>query len=131
LRNSFFFRRYLDFYDFDFYNKIYFDFDYDNFGSPLILAFGKKFFFNKFFIYHLTFKIFFFFKKHGFFFPFGFINFLKKMFFLSFSLKYREINFLFESGVNLLTNEGKNGDSVDFQKKEVLKKNNLFLKRSL
>jgi hypothetical protein len=55
------------------------------------------------------------------------------MFFLSYSLKYREANFLFDGEENLLINEDKNSinNSVDFQKKEVIKKNNFFLKRSV
>jgi hypothetical protein len=57
---------------------------------------GKNFFFRKFFVTLLTHKVFFFFKKHNFLFPFGFIKFLKKMYEFSFSLKQRDARNLVE-----------------------------------
>ena len=86
LKNSFFFRKSLDFFDFDFYNKLFFDFDFNGTNSAMILSFGRRYFFNKFFAKHITVNTYIFFKKYGFLNPFGFVGFLRKMMHLSFNL---------------------------------------------
>jgi hypothetical protein len=85
-KNSFFFRKNLDFFDFDFYNRLFFDFDFSVSSSSMLLALGRRYFFNKFFLTHITFNTFFFFKKYGFLHPFGFTGFLRKMLDFSYNL---------------------------------------------
>lgn len=96
LKNSYFFRRNFDFFDFDFYNRLFFDFNFSVPHSALILSFGRRFFFNKFFLAHITLNTFIFLNKFGFLFPFGFVGFLRKMMDFSFNFSNKEPLFLFD-----------------------------------
>ena len=50
-KNSYFFRKNLDFFDFDFFNRLFFDFDFSVSSSTLILSLGRQYFFNKYYFF--------------------------------------------------------------------------------
>lgn len=57
---------------------------------------GRDYFFKKYFVHHLTFKVFKFFKENKFFVPFGFVGYLRRIWRLLYSKKYRKKNQFFK-----------------------------------
>lgn len=57
---------------------------------------GRNYFFKKYFVYHLTSKFFKFFKRNKFFVPFGFVGYLRRIWRLLISKKFRKNNALFK-----------------------------------
>lgn len=87
--NSFFFRKNFFIYDSQIFNKLFF-YNYPNFwASPVVYALGSNFFFNEYLSLKISNYTFSFLKNLEFFKPFGFVDFLQKIFNFTYHLKYR------------------------------------------
>lgn len=98
--NSLFFRKNLDFYNYNFFNKLFFYNDSNLLLTPVIYSLGTDYFLTNFLPHNLTGKIYNFLKSKNFFYPFGFLAFLLKIFKIAFGKSFRKDHNLFEKDEN-------------------------------